>query len=78
MFVKLSCKIADRLEHCGIISKSNRTLYEYGLRQMTGAVGSHENHLEAVRDLLQAVFNSNTGHFVCWIDGEKRKIGGLT
>ena len=38
MFVKLSCKIADRLEHCGIISKSNRTLYEYGLRQMFATI----------------------------------------
>ena len=38
IFVKLSCKIADRLEHCGIISKSNRTLYEYGLRQMFATI----------------------------------------
>ena len=38
IFVKLSCKIADKLEHCGIISKSNRTLYEYGLRQMFATI----------------------------------------
>lgn len=38
IFVKLSCKIADRLEHCGIISKSNRTLYECGLRQMFATI----------------------------------------
>ena len=41
MFVKLSCKIADRLEHCGIISKSNRTLYEYGLRAFVNKKLSH-------------------------------------
>lgn len=38
IFVKLYYKIADKLEHCGIISKSNRTLYEYGLRQMFAAI----------------------------------------
>lgn len=38
IFVKLYYKIADKLEHCGIISKSNRTLYEYGLRQMFATI----------------------------------------
>ena len=31
MFPKLSCKIADRLEYYGIVQKSNKALYEYGL-----------------------------------------------
>ncbi len=34
MFTRLSCKITDKLEHNGTISKSDRALYEYGLRQM--------------------------------------------
>ena len=38
MFSKLSCKITDRLEHYGIISKSNRALYEYGLHQMFATI----------------------------------------
>lgn len=38
MFPKLSCKIADRLEYYGIVQKSNRALYEYGLRQMFATI----------------------------------------
>lgn len=34
MFTRLSCRITDKLEHNGTISKSDRALYEYGLRQM--------------------------------------------
>ena len=32
------------------------------LSQLTRAVGGDEHHLEAVRDLLEAVFNGNAGH----------------
>lgn len=38
MFPKLSCKIADRLEYYGIVQKSNKALYEYGLRQMFATI----------------------------------------
>ncbi|MCM1227866.1 MAG: accessory gene regulator B family protein [Clostridium sp.] len=34
MFEKLSCKITDKLEENGTVSKPDRELYEYGLRQM--------------------------------------------
>ena len=38
IFVKLSCKIADKLEYYGIVQKSNKALYEYGLRQMFATI----------------------------------------
>lgn len=34
MFIRLSKKITNKLENHGIVSKSDKALYEYGLRQM--------------------------------------------
>lgn len=34
------------------------------LRELTRAVCGDQNHLEAVRDLLEAIFNGNAGHLL--------------
>ena len=34
------------------------------LRELTRAISGNQNHLEAVRDLLEAVFNGNAGHLL--------------
>ncbi len=61
MFEKISIKITDKLEENGAVSKSDRELYEYGLRQILSTL------LNAATALLIGLAIGMTGHAVIFI-----------
>lgn len=61
MFEKISIKITDKLEENGTVSRPDRELYEYGLRQMLSTL------LNAATALLIGMAMGMTGHAVIFI-----------